>query len=439
VTRAPRSAGTYRPTLPRRGFVDLRQFRTAPPAPARTTVTWDDAELPQHRASHSGLLRKLVTDPVTRSSAPLLNAIIMPTNRRLDEQRSGVRLAARLAEQLGRRGPRPTVVLLCSGAARSEHLPRDLFAGTRVLTIDLPSDHQPVWPHLRTSDHIVSRHRRRNDVGLKRNHGLVLALAMGWQYVLLLDDDVSRLRSAPETDAAHFGLGNIADALGALGEARSRAAGWVLDDFADNSVVCHARRLVALPQDKFIGGGALLVRCGDQLPFFPATYNEDWLFMVPFMLDDADRERALILGGLLGQDRYSVWVEKRARSEELGDLLGEGLFNLLSVPARDFEALSTSYEYWQAVTDRRRAMIGQILGHLGRGQVVRGRQDEIGPAARALAAALDVHAGHDWSAQLATYTRRWQQDLRTWRDWLPTVRGEWTARRLGFREAQSAL
>ena len=69
------------------------------------------------------------------------------------------------------------------------------------------------------------------------------------------------------------------DAMAA--DADLRTVGWRAQDFPDNSVVCHGRRLVGLPQSCFVGGGALLVRTGVgvDLPFFPRVYNEDWLFL----------------------------------------------------------------------------------------------------------------------------------------------------------------
>lgn len=390
------------------------------------------AELAAHRPSHRRLLRKLVTDRASRPAAPLLDAIIMPINRRLDEPRSGVVLAARLARELGKHGSRPVVVLLCSGAARSAHLPRDLFTGTRVLVLDLTTDYRPPWPRLRTDEHILSHYQRRNDVGIKRNLGLVLARGQNWKNVLMLDDDVFRFTNGPQGSSEHFGLANLADALVALRDYGSHCAGWVLEDFADNSVVCHARRLLGREQDKFIGGGALLVRCDRDVPFFPATYNEDWLFLLPFMREDGDRRRAVIEGGLVGQDRYPVFVERRARAEELGDLLGEGLFNLLKVPARRFTELCASYDYWQEVLRGRREMIEGMLEELRRRAV---GLPEPEPAVAALEAALGVHRElqANWSSSLAVYCRQWLEDLETWSAWLPEAAAQ-TPARLGFVE-----
>jgi hypothetical protein len=389
---------------------------------------WSDS-LTEHHPSHRAHLRKLATDPANRRTAPLLDAIIMPTSRRLDEPRSGVGLAAELAAELGRSGETPPVVLLCSGAARSEHLPRKLFKGIKVLAIDMPTGYTPMWPKMRTAEHILSRFKRSNDVGLKRNLGLVLARMYGWKNILLLDDDISRLQLPDGSVSSFFGLANFADALIALGERDTRAIGWVLDEFPDNSVVCHARGLAGLRQDKFIGGGALLVRCDGNLPFFPATYNEDWLFLLPFMLAET-HAGALVEGGLVGQDPYPVYLTKRAASEELGDTLGEGLFNLLQLPRSLFLDHSLSYEYWRDAVAGRIAMMQTVVDRLGRGKADPKRAGEAGMAVKAVTAALKVHAApeitnddeiKDVSRALVTYCRAWQHDLRAWGEWLPGV------------------
>jgi hypothetical protein len=381
--------------------------------------------LTEHQPSHRDLARKLVTNPADREHAPAVDAIIMPTSRRLDEPRSGVRLAAEKAAEMERSdGRRPPVVVLCSGAARSEHLPRELLESTSILAVDIVAGGTTALPRMRTADHVLSSYQRSNDVGLKRNLGLAIGRLSGWEQLLLMDDDVTRLTLPNGRKSSHFGRENLADAALALREPGTRAVGWVLDDFPDNSVVCHARGLAGMRQEKFIGGAALLVRCDESLPFFPATYNEDWLFLLPLMLAESAPGQALVEGGILGQDWFSVYKTKRARSEELGDTLGEGLYNLLQVPRDRFAAMSVSTEYWRDVVQNRIAMIEQVYKQLELAGPRPGTgPDEIADAQAALQAALGVHLGdqdgapRDWSSELAGYCWQWQQDLRVWNTW----------------------
>ena len=103
-------------------------------------------------------------------------------------------------------------------------------------------------------------------------------------------------------------------------------AGMVCRDFPDNSVVCHARRLAGFPQDNFVSGSVLGVNCDDlPFPFFPDIYNEDWFF---FSKAVARLELANV--GDAAQRPYKPFADpERARHEEFGDLLAEGLFSLI--------------------------------------------------------------------------------------------------------------
>ena len=65
---------------------------------------------------------------------------------------------------------------------------------------------------------------------LKRNLGLLLARLHGWNKIAFIDDDIKI--GQPE----HFA--RLAGQLEFY-----QAAGMVVDEYPDNSVVCHARRL----------------------------------------------------------------------------------------------------------------------------------------------------------------------------------------------------
>ncbi len=151
------------------------------------------------------------------------------------------------------------------------------------------------------------------DAGTKRNVALLLSRQLGWRRLLFLDDDIQP-PSAEE----------ITRAVSMLGPGGASMASWPAHEFPDNSVVCHARRTVGLKQDTFLAGGCLLVDLTRPLPFFPAVYNEDWLFCW-----EAVRDRRMALPGAVDQQPYNPFDPRRAAREEFGDVLGEGLFALL--------------------------------------------------------------------------------------------------------------
>ncbi len=101
--------------------------------------------------------------------------------------------------------------------------------------------------------------------------------------------------------------------------------GLSINGMPDNSVVCHAYREAGGQQDMFVGGGALAVAVNSTTSFFPNIYNEDWFFLL-----DEDGLRSTTSTGAAVQKQYDPFArDYRARMEELGDCLAEGLFWLL--------------------------------------------------------------------------------------------------------------
>ncbi|MGM1064641.1 hypothetical protein, partial [Saccharothrix sp. Mg75] len=154
---------------------------------------------------------------------------------------------------------------------------------------------------------------RGTDTSLKRNLGLLVARAVGWERVAFLDDDIK------------VPVPGDLDAAAGLLSAGYAAVGLAVGGFPDNSVVCHAHRATGGAQDTFIGGGALVIGRESMSSFFPTIYNEDWFFLLG---DDGLRPSAIT--GRVVQKPYDPFAnEARAQVEEFGDCLAEGVFALL--------------------------------------------------------------------------------------------------------------
>jgi hypothetical protein len=258
----------------------------------------------RQKASHSRLLRSVVEPLTLRPSQ--LNAIIVPATRPASSFADLIDLSARLGTLL---------VVLCSRRTKLSHVTKHVAAtpGAKALVIDVPADfrlpNMPTW----TSTFALANGGRTSDLSLKRNLGLQLARLNGWSKVVFLDDDITlRDTSAFTRLARHLDNHQI--------------AGMICRDYPDNSVVCHARRVAGLQQDNFVSGSALGVHCGDlPLPFFPDIYNEDWFFF-----SKAVARHELVSVGDTTQSRYYPFADPdRARHEEFGDLLAEGLYALI--------------------------------------------------------------------------------------------------------------
>jgi hypothetical protein len=306
---------------------------------------------------------------------------------------SGLALASRFAEAKDSQ-----LVVIRSGKATERPFPEAIVPRTscRTAVIDLPSGTERILPW-RSNEHVVATLHRASDLGFKRNLGLLIGRMCGWEALLYLDDDI---RSTPASQPNSANRKPHTDPLVRLDDVLAdfatypdlHAAGYFQRDMDDNSVVCHARRLVGRPQETFISGGALAVRPDGPLPFFSAVYNEDWLFFLPLMPEGRHTlaSSAVRYVGTIHQDTYYPFNVPRARSEELGDLLAEGLFNLVGQAREDLLATATSPAYWEQVIEERCQMINEILFELyqlGGGA----RRGVMADADRALQAARSVY------------------------------------------------
>ncbi|MDQ1294887.1 MAG: hypothetical protein QG608_2772 [Actinomycetota bacterium] len=410
-------------------LVELESSDTAatadqtPPIPGRPA--WDgDPGLPSHRPSHRDLVRPL-PGPGTADRSGRVGAIVVPTSRSLDDAGNGIRLAVELAGAHACQ-----LVVLCSGRARSEGFPRDLAGSCPqgVAVVDFPVGEE-LLPRFATSRRLLSTALRSDrDLGDKRNLGLLLAVRAGLRTVLFLDDDVRALplpngrgtRTTPGT-ARTLDPDQLADAVAHLLDGGDTGAvGWTLTDFDDNSVVCHTRRALGMPQEQFIGGGALLVKITEELPFFPRIYNEDWLFMFELMWRRGNRGELAEAGNVL-QDAYDPFLPERARSEELGDILAEGLFSLLhrgDDPA-DPERFMKDESYWQGVLERREDMTNHMLKMIESTETIapetRERMTAVLEAAEEIRSCVRPGSFVD-------FLRSWSDDLLTWREHLRRAR-----------------
>lgn len=337
----------------------------------------------------------------------MLGGIVVPTFRDLSADLPGLRLAVQLAHRF-----QCPLLVVCSRDARAADFPAELLDGAAVEPVVVDLDHvAPNWlPYLALTRHRLNSLWRSNDVGPKRNLALAVAARYGWPTLLFIDDDVSPARSGPTLDAD-----GLAGALHALrSRPELRAVGWTLRDFDDNSVVGHARRLAGMAQDIFIGGGALLTRVDAEVPFFPDIYNEDWLFLVALAAGARQHRTSLGHAGTVRQKPYNPFTLRRARSEEAGEILGEGVFNLFEDDGPSFKVTATGDAYWRRARRARYVLVRELRRRL--------QADDVDDDAilDVLDAASDVHRQLR-PADLSSYVRTWLRDLVTWQSHLSAL------------------
>ncbi|HUC21746.1 MAG TPA: hypothetical protein VMA73_03495 [Streptosporangiaceae bacterium] len=269
-----------------------------------------------------------------------IDAIIVPTAR----PPAYLEAAAGLAHELD-----CTLVTLHSkqwttAAKAAQRLPKSVD----LIAIDVPDPALLRLPPFQTSQWAAHKifprqpSRPPTDLSSKRNLGIVLSRLLGWARVLFLDDDITGLNPADVLDA-----GGLLDA--------HNAVGLQVGGFPDHSVVCHAYRDAGGSQQSFIGGGALAVHVQRGTSFFPEIYNDDWFFL----LDGDKGIQPVAVTGQVRQYPYDPFRNpERARAEEFGDVLAEGIYWLLD---QHLSITDADQAHWARFLDKRRQFIDRVL------------------------------------------------------------------------------
>jgi hypothetical protein len=347
--------------------------------------------LRSHHTTHRHLLKH---EPSAGARRVEIAALVIPAGRPIAWLREGMALAAGLSCVL---------VAFCSRqitAADVTELGEEIGVSTVALEMRACAGLLPAFP---TSQLIADSDLAHiSDSSQKRNLGLAMARVAGWRRVLFLDDDIHALDAGDAEVAAA-----LLDGYSAVGLAN--------DGFPDNSVVCHAYRAIGGPQEQFIGVGGMAVSPTRSSSLFPEIYNADWLFV----LGDAWPPRVAVTGSMRQKTFDPFANPDRARSEEFGDCIAEGLYWLLD----EGQSINRAdYDYWERFLNRRARFIERLIHRAWRTPL------ESALRSRIISSLETARLTHETiTAGLCTeFVRRWQDDLEGWRrfiDDLPTGLG----------------
>ncbi len=329
-----------------------------------------------------------VRPSVLRASRLAPDAIVVPASRSAENLEHAIELARAADSQL---------VVLCSleaeAAKVAEYCAERSFR--KAVLVDVPPGYKHELVDFDTARRLLPEGcaNPNGDLSAKRNLGLVLARMVGWKRIFFLDDDIRDLR-----------VTDLRTTVAMLD--RYRSAGMRVESFPDNSVVCHARRQTGDEQDVFVTGSVLAVDCAGPFNFFPEIYNEDWLFFY----DDART-------GLLGSSGRSVTQlpydpfanPQRAKQQEFGDILAEGLYALLHKNAGPGHA---TYSYWREFIDAR----WSLLVDLQKRAEAAGHVEMFEALESAMTSLIYVQP-----QMCADYLRTWRDNLSRWHRALPEV------------------
>jgi hypothetical protein len=339
---------------------------------------------PDHHGDHRRLLWQ--TDEASPQSK--VDAIIVPTVREV----TFLKQAATAAHFLNC----PLVTLHSPGRTSAGEADAYFDWSLDLVAIDVPEPAHLRLPQLETSRLLVGTiFERRTDVSTKRNLGLLLSHMLRWKRVVFLDDDIR----VPDP-------ADLSRAVSLLDT--HTAVGLRIGGFPDNSMVCHAFREAGGWQDTFIGGGALAVDVKRNRTFFPNIYNEDWFFV----LDAGKRLQPVATVGQVLQAPYDPYRPERARAEELGDVLAEGMFWLLD---QDRSTSEGDLSHWRDFLTRRKRFIGRVLGMVEGATAIepaeRARRAEALNAALGRLARITPELCVEYHKALISDQERWQRHI----------------------------
>ncbi|MGW6445753.1 hypothetical protein [Lentzea sp. NPDC055074] len=335
-----------------------------------------------HHGSHRGLLYTAPRD----SPEADVDAIIVPTARNPLALQHAIDLAAELG---------CTLVALCSKYSSAEAVfARAAASDVKLLAIDTGTHTERLLPRFQTCDLLKgTRFGRHTDTSHKRNLGLTIARMAGWKRIVFLDDDIVIPEPADLRRAAHL-------------TGRYTRVGLNIHGYPDNSVVCHAYREAGGAQDVFVGGGALVVDVRTTTSFFPNIYNEDWFFLL-----NGEWLPPTAVTGVACQKPYDPFArEERARMEELGDVLAEGLLWLLD-EGRSLREADTGY--WSRYLAKRQNFIIETMNMV--------RDMKTSESQQRMLNSLKAACGRSQYIRpelCENYVHAWRVDRRTWHDHL---------------------
>jgi hypothetical protein len=300
--------------------------------------------------------------------------------------------------------------------------------------IDLPPAAHALLPTWKCNVNDVSTLYRGSDVGLKRNLGLAAARMGGpGQTVLFLDDDIMPLATAHAVRSSGWAdTLRMPDALADFAHSPDlQAIAWYARDFPDNSMVFHARRLAGYPMSNFLSGGVLLVRTDGPASVFSAAYNEDWFYILHQMGSGSQvrPSSSVKYAGEVRQSPYDPFTPRRARSQELGDLIGEAVLALAEQSPEQAFLLGTDAAFWRTAISARIDMIKEVsfrLANEGPASVAPyrlGRDGGSATVANAIAAldsALKVYGAdpHSWAPTIVRFVRELDEAHNEFADFL---------------------
>jgi hypothetical protein len=280
-------------------------------------------------------LHKYCNSSLVNNAFSKLDAIYVPFKHRIEY------VKALLNELDHFEGP---IYLLPTGGFDLRTFDNNSARNTQVIATE-DGKYRDFYTHLLTSKH---RHTEIYcaswDLPMKRNFIIQHALKTGHEKILLVDDDI---RSISDRCLA-IGADCLDDYV---------LAGCFVEDFLDTSVLGHLEKVAGEHVNPFLSGSFLFVKPRQVNGFFPCLYNEDWLFMIPHIMNGS-----ICSFGSIRQVEYDPFSDmSRPLFQEFGEVVIEGLFALLASKQYNYRHKTKA---WSGIIIQRREILHSLSSRL---------------------------------------------------------------------------
>ena len=326
------------------------------------------------------LLVPLVRNGLALNSLPIsstLDAIYIPFRQRIGYIKE---LLKELSHFAG------NIYLLPSGTSNMQSIKNYLVKNVQVIHDQDPSLCD-FYLRLVTSNHKHTKNYIHTwDLPKKRNFIIQHALLKHHKRILLVDDDI-RTINASCLAAGAICLDNYAQ------------AGCFVDDFLNTSVLGHLERAAGEHVAPFLSGSFLFVKPVEALGFFPCLYNEDWLFMLPHVLNGS-----ICSFGSINQVPFDPFDDiARPLFQEFGEIIAEGLYALFA--GKQYSRRHEK-ETWLGILEQRKRNLTSLSYRLPQLK-----------HKKIIAAMLEANSNIT-AEDCSTFVRDWETDLKSWQSYI---------------------
>jgi hypothetical protein len=185
------------------------------------------------------------------------------------------------------------------------------------------------------------------DLPHKRNFAISFSKQNSFEKILLLDDDI---RFNDKKTA--FSLCNALDKY------------WVSSCYSIGEIDTSLIGAIMNEDDKFFSGNCLGINIENFIPFFPKIYNEDYLAILPAIIN----QKAIVVGEVTQLTRKITDYQQVANFQEFGEIITDDIYEYISLKENQYSHIADliiklcDLSYWKNVI-KDRALWLEILGN----------------------------------------------------------------------------